>query len=91
MTLKSDVHIAGQPVPPHRNIHADEIGFDGNTDFADEGYLNTCGSNKVADFLREYLIENYNLTDYRSKEGNLWERAQQRSDKRILISIVSTR
>lgn len=57
--------------------YIDEIGFDGNSDFCDKGHLNTCGSNKVADFLGDYLTENYNLTDYRSEEGNLWEKAQQ--------------
>lgn len=57
--------------------YRDEIGFDGNTDFNDEGHLNTNGANKVADFLGQYLVDSYELTDFRSEEGNIWEHAQQ--------------
>ena len=53
--------------------YVDEIGLDGDMDFSDEGHLNTSGSNKVADFLGEYLISNYDLTDYRDVGNNLWE------------------
>lgn len=58
--------------------YIDEIGFDGDTDFSDEGHLNTSGSNKVADFFGEYLKLNYDLTDFRNIESNLWESAKNR-------------
>ena len=58
--------------------YIDEVGIDGSTDFSDGGHLNTSGSNKVADFLGAYLIANYDLTDYRNVENNLWESAKNR-------------
>lgn len=54
----------------------EEIGLDGTTDFSDEGHLNTSGSNKVADYLGEYLIGHYELTDFRDYENNIWIEAQ---------------
>lgn len=53
--------------------YIDEIGIDANTDFSDEGHLNSAGSEKVADFLGNYLINNYDLTDFRNVENNIWE------------------
>lgn len=54
----------------------EEIGLDGTTDFSDEGHLNTLGSNKVADYLGEYLIGHYELTDFRDYENNIWIESQ---------------
>lgn len=55
----------------------EEIGLDGTTDFSDEGHLNTSGSNKVADYLGEYLIGHYELTDFRDYENNIWIESQE--------------
>lgn len=51
----------------------DEIGIDCETDFYDEDHFNTSGAKKVSDYLGQYLMENYDLTDMRKKPGNLWE------------------
>lgn len=51
----------------------DEVGFDCETDFCDEGHLNNSGSVKVADFLGEYIVDHYDVTDMRTVEGNIWE------------------
>lgn len=51
----------------------DEIGLDTMTDFADDNHVTTEGARKIASYLGKYLDENYNLTDMREIEGNLWE------------------
>ena len=51
---------------------AEEIGLDGTADFADVGHLNTRGAEKVADYMGQYLVEHYDLTDMRTVENNLW-------------------
>lgn len=43
---------------------SDEIGINGQTDFQDAGHLNCSGAGKVAAFLSEYIIENYNVDHY---------------------------
>jgi hypothetical protein len=53
--------------------YMDETGIDGETDFADSGHLNDSGAVKVADFLGEYIVNNYEVTDMRTIEDNLWE------------------
>lgn len=53
--------------------YIDEIGLDGDSDFADEDHLNTFGATKVADFLGKYIVDNYDVTDYRTVVGNMWE------------------
>lgn len=53
--------------------YIDEIGIDGQTDFYDWGHLNTSGAVKVSDFLGEYIVNNYDVTDMRTIEGNIWE------------------
>lgn len=55
---------------------AELVGLNGKTDFSDGGHLNTSGSVKVADFLGKILVDNYDLTDMRNIEGNLWETAK---------------
>ena len=52
----------------------DEIGLDANTDFQDKGHLNNSGSQKIANYLGRYIVENYDVTDMRTVEGNLWEK-----------------
>lgn len=41
--------------------HMDEMGFDANTDYNDPGHLNTSGSGKVARFLADYIVANYDM------------------------------
>ena len=52
----------------------EEIGIDCNTDFQDKGHLNTNGARKIANYLGKYIIENYDVTDMRTVEGNIWEK-----------------
>lgn len=51
----------------------DYIGIDCETDFYDEGHLNDNGAIKVSDFLGDYIVNNYYITDFRTVEGNIWE------------------
>lgn len=53
---------------------ADEVGLDGATDFSDNEHLNASGAIKMGDYLGKYISENYEVTDFRSIPGNLWER-----------------
>ena len=53
--------------------YLDYIGIDCKTDFCDDGHLNDSGAVKVADFLGEYIVNNYDVTDFRTVEGNIWE------------------
>ena len=47
----------------------DEIGLDMSQDTYDAGlHLNTQGAEKMADYFGAYLVENYELTDYRDNE-----------------------
>lgn len=39
----------------------DEIGFDSATDFQDGGHLNNNGSEKVARYISQYIVDNYGL------------------------------
>ena len=52
----------------------EEVGLDGKTDFSDYAHLNTRGSCKVADYIGQYLKDNYELTDMRNIEGNIWQK-----------------
>lgn len=51
----------------------DEAGIDCNTDFCDPGHLNGSGAVKVAEYLGEFIVDNYDVTDMRLEEGNIWE------------------
>lgn len=53
--------------------YIDDIGLNVTTDFRDGGHLNDSGSIKVADFLGEYIINNYDVTDMRTVKNNMWE------------------
>ena len=52
----------------------DEVGFDPEKDFSDGGHLNVYGAEKVSDYLGKVLVENFDLTDMREVEGNLWQK-----------------
>lgn len=52
----------------------EEIGLDCNTDFQDKGHLNSSGAEKVANYLGKYIVENYDVTDMREVQGNIWEK-----------------
>ena len=62
---------------PYLNLFElfDETGLDTETDFHDKNHVNSCGAIKIADYLGKYLIENYDLTDFREIPGNIWEQA----------------
>lgn len=40
-------------------------------------HLNTNGAEKISNFLGEYIVNNYNVTDMRNIENNIWEAAKQ--------------
>ncbi|MEE1033364.1 MAG: SGNH/GDSL hydrolase family protein, partial [Agathobacter sp.] len=53
----------------------DDIGLDMSKDTYDAGlHLNTDGAEKMADYFGKYLVENYELNDYRSdpKYESIW-------------------
>lgn len=52
----------------------DELGFDPESDFSDGGHLNVFGAEKVSDYLGKVLAQNFDLTDMREVEGNLWQK-----------------
>jgi len=54
----------------------DETGLDGQTDFSDISHLNQSGATKVADYMGQYLVDHYELTDFRTIPDNLWEQAK---------------
>lgn len=56
----------------------DEIGIDPDTDFSDTAHLNRSGATKVADYLGAYIAENYDVTDMRLVENNIWEQGLNR-------------
>ena len=43
-------------------------------DFSDYGHLNTRGASKVADYIGQYLVDHYELSDMRTVEGNIWQK-----------------
>ncbi len=54
----------------------DEIGLDMSVDTYDAGlHLNTQGAEKMADYFGQYLVDNYDLTDYRGDEeySAIWQ------------------
>ena len=55
----------------------DEIGLDGYTDYEDADHTNVSGATKIANYLGKYIVENYEMTDMRTVENNLWEQALQ--------------
>lgn len=52
--------------------YIEEIGINGETDFADEVHLNDNGAIKVADYLGNFIITHYEVTDMRMVSGNVW-------------------
>lgn len=53
---------------------AGEIGIDESTDFNDPSHLNDNGAKKVSNFLGNYIINNYNVSDMRLISNNIWEK-----------------
>ena len=56
-----------------------DIGLDMSQDTYDAGlHLNTTGAEKMADYFGKYLVENYNLTDYRndSEYVSIWDKKE---------------
>lgn len=53
--------------------YIEELNIDWSTDFADKSHLNNSGAAKVTNFLGAYIVENYDVTDMRTVEGNIWE------------------
>lgn len=54
--------------------HIDEMDLNGDTDFQDRSHTNSKGARKVANFLGQYIVENYDVTDMRSISGTIWEK-----------------
>lgn len=54
--------------------HMEEMQLDPENDFQDAGHLNDSGAAKVADFLGEYIVNNYSVTDMRQIGDNIWAR-----------------
>ncbi len=52
----------------------DEMGIDSSGDFSDEGHLNRTGAEKLAMYVGDFIIKNYELTDMRTVDNNLWIR-----------------
>lgn len=44
-------------------------------DFYDLGHTNTIGATKIANYLASYIVENYDVTDMRTIENNIWEQS----------------
>lgn len=44
-------------------------------DYYDLGHTNRIGATKVANYLASYIVENYDVTDMRTIENNIWEQA----------------
>lgn len=50
----------------------EEMQMDGTCEFQDVGHLNAIGSKKVAEYIGNYIIENYDVTDMRKNPENQW-------------------
>lgn len=53
--------------------YMEELDIDWETDFIDINHLNTNGAQKLSDYLAQYIVDNYDVTDMRTVENNLWE------------------
>ena len=51
----------------------DELKLDGKTDFQDLGHVNITGANKISNYLGKFIKDNYDVTDMRQVENNLWQ------------------
>ena len=54
------------------------LGLDEASDFSGTGHLNASGAAKIARYMGAYLKANYSLTDFRTRQDNLWEQAKER-------------
>ena len=64
------------------NLHDEEIGLAASDFYYDTNHLNVIGARKCSDFLGEYLVSHYDLTDHRGDDVYVsWERfASNRED-----------
>ncbi len=53
--------------------YMEELEISWDTDFMDDNHLNDSGAGKLANFFGEYIVENYDVTDMKTIENNLWE------------------
>ncbi len=58
----------------------DEIGFDGTTDFQNGTHLNASGSRKMADYIGQYIKEQYDIRDIREDSDSIWQQNLERED-----------
>lgn len=49
---------------------ADEVGISGETDFQDSGHLNDSGSKKIANYMGQYLFENFGIGNPKESAAN---------------------
>ena len=52
----------------------DEMEINCKTDFSDSAHLNDSGARKVADYIGNYIVTNYDVTDMRLEKGNMWSK-----------------
>lgn len=73
----------------------EETGLDFSTDFYNNNHLNYCGAIKVTRYLGAYLKENYDLGNYRGKEGyeaidTMYEAYAERLKRMEVAKLTST-
>ena len=54
------------------NKHLDEIGFDFETDFMDNNHTNAYGAKKIADYLSDYMVNNFDLPNHQG-DSKYWQ------------------
>ena len=52
-----------------------EMGLNVSEDFSDPGHVNVLGAEKYTDFLGNYIIENYDISNQRAVENISWNKA----------------
>ena len=80
--LYEQINLIGKIAEKHNvpfvnfNQMFDELGIDGNADFADTGHLNVRGAEKISSYLADYLSAHYDLPDHRGDPAyKSWEQA----------------
>lgn len=64
------------------NLHYDEIGLDGSTDFYNVNHVNALGAEKYTKWLSSWLKDNYDLKDRSEEENfNIWNEQSKEFDK----------
>lgn len=59
--------------------YLDEMGINCETDFNDYAHVNNSGAVKISDFLGEYIVNHYVVTDMRKVNGNIWQQQMQKN------------